>query len=320
MQPRGYVDGGGADLIHRAKHRADRFALREGRAGRFDAGAKRRRRIFGHRANGARPAAAETAGATRPWRIHAETFVRGPGARTERCARAARCRRRPGRHLRRGGQGIARLRRHQLDLGDRRRLFRDVHAGRLRLPRDRLLARQERGHGHREDRHQLLDRRDHVLGGRLRVRVRRPARPRHRDPRLLPARLRRSAAGLPDHGPVGRDGRVEVVLPVRLLRRLARHRVGHDARAHQVRRLRHLRGRLQRADLPDRLGLGLRRRLAAGQPRHAGLRRLDGGPPDRRDRRPRRAAAARRRATASTGRTASRGRSPATTCRCSASA
>ena len=48
-----------------------------------------------------------------------------------------------------------------------------------------------------------------------------------------------------------------------------------------------------RAHLPDRLGLGLRRRLAAGQRRHAGLRRLDGGPPDRRDRRARGAAAAR---------------------------
>ena len=79
-------------------------------------------------------------------------------------ARAARAGGRPGRHLRRGGQGIARLRRHQLDLGDRRRLFRDVHAGRLRLPRDRLLARQERGHGHREDRHQLLDRRRSCTG------------------------------------------------------------------------------------------------------------------------------------------------------------
>ena len=50
--------------------------------------------------------------------------------------------------------------------------------------------------------------------------------------------------------------RVEVVLPVRLLRRLAGDRLGHDARAHQVRRLRHLRDRLQRAHLPDRLATG----------------------------------------------------------------
>ena len=54
--------------------------------------------------------------------------------------------------------------------------------------------------------------------------------------------------------------------------------------------------------------------------RHAGLRRLDGGPPDRRHRRARGAAAARRRAAASTAPTASRGRSRATPCRCSASA
>ena len=45
--------------------------------------------------------------------------------------------------------------------------------------------------------------------------------------------------------------------------------------------------------LPDRLALGVRRRLAADQPRHAGLRRLDRGPPDRRHRRVRGAAAAR---------------------------
>ena len=64
----------------------------------------------------------------------------------------------------------------QLALGDRRRLSRDVHAGRLRVPRDRLLARQERGHGRREDPHELLDRRAHVLGRRLRLRLRRSAR------------------------------------------------------------------------------------------------------------------------------------------------
>ena len=104
----------------------------------------------------------------------------------------------------------------------------------------------------------------------------------------------------PVMGLSGRDGRVEVVLPVRLLRRLAGDRVGHDARAHQVRRLHHLRGRLRVDHLPDRLALGLRRRLPADGPlarhghrRHAGLRRLDGRPPDRRHRRVRRAAAAR---------------------------
>ena len=45
---------------------------------------------------------------------------------------------------------------------------------------------------------------------------------------------------------------------------------------------------------PIALALGLRRRLAAVQRRHAGLRRLDRGPPDRRHRRARGAAAARR--------------------------
>ena len=72
--------------------------------------------------------------------------------------------------------------------------------------------------------------------------------------------------------------------------------------------------------LPDRLALGVRRRLAADQPRHAGLRRLDRGPPDRRHRRARGAAACSARGAASTARTASRGRSRGTTCRCSGSA
>ena len=96
------------------------------------------------------------------------------------------------------------------------------------------------------------------------------------------------------------DHRGEVLLPVRLLRGLAGDRLGLDARAHQVRRLHHLRDRLRRRDLPDRRPLGLRRRLPAGgrlarhrHRRHAGLRRLDGGPPHRRDRRARGAAAAR---------------------------
>ena len=52
----------------------------------------------------------------------------------------------------------------------------------------------------------------------------------------------------------------------------------------------------------------------------AGLRRLDGGPPDRCDRRARRAAAPRRRVGASSARTASRAPSRVTTCRCSVSA
>ena len=151
---------------------------------------------------------------------------------------------------------------------------------------------------------------------RLRLRHRRDHRPR----RLLPARLRRSSDGLPGDGPVGRHDRDEVDVPVLVLRRLARDRLGDDARADQVRRLHHLRDPLRRVHLPDRVALGVRRRLAAGEPRHAGLRRLDGGPPDRRHRRAGRAAAARRRGAASTGPTGARGRSRATRCRCSASA
>ena len=44
----------------------------------------------------------------------------------------------------------------------------------------------------------------------------------------------------------------KLLLPVRLLRGLAGDRLGHDARAHQVRRLLDLRGRLLGAHLPDR--------------------------------------------------------------------
>ena len=256
-----------------------RMANAAGRS--FDTGRKTLRR-----------ATQQTARRTRPRRIHAP-YPNDPCRDVGPVGPAGAASRGHGRHVRRSRQGAARLGRHQLAVGDRRRLLRDVHAGGLRLPGDRLLARQERGHRRRQDPHELLDRGDPVLGGGLRLRLRRRDRPHHRRHRVLPARLRRSAEGLPDHGPLGRHDRVEVVLPVRLLRRLAGDRVGHDARAHQVRRLRHLRGRLQRAHLPDRLGLGLRRRLAAGQRRHAGLRRLDGGPPDRRHRRARRAAAAR---------------------------
>ena len=129
--------------------------------------------------------------------------------------------------------------------------------------------------------------------------------------RELPAGQRRRGHG---------HGRDAVVLPVRLLRRLAGDRLGHDARARQVRRLRDLRDRLLVAHLPDRRPLDLRRRLARHAVRRAGLRRLDGGPPDRRHRRARGAAAARPASRQVRRRTASRGRSRATTCRCSASA
>ena len=100
-------------------------------------------------------------------------------------------------------------------------------------------------------------------------------------------------AAVPRDGVLAGGGSCQVLLPVRVLRRVARDRVGHHDRAHQVRRLPDLRGRLQRADLPDHQPLDLRWRLAPGELRHAGLRRLDGGAPDRRHRRARGAAAAR---------------------------
>ncbi len=146
---------------------------------------------------------------------------------------------------------------------------------------------QERRHRRREDPDQLLDRRARCTG--------RAASP-------SPSAARRATSSA-THGFFLRDyGDPLTAFPVMglsdatieskwffqfvVLRGLAGDRLGHDARAHQVRRLRHLRDRLLGAHLPDRLALGLRRRLAAGQPRHAGLRRFDGGPPHRRDRRP----------------------------------
>ena len=102
------------------------------------------------------------------------------------------------------------------------------------------------------------------------------------------AAARLPAAGRRRHQPGG-----AAVLPVRLLRGLAGDRLGHDARADQVQRLRDLRGDLLRGDLPGAQPLDLRRRLAPGERRHAGLRRLDRGAPDRRHRRLRGAAAAR---------------------------
>ena len=133
-----------------------------------------------------------------------------------------------------------------------------------------------------------------LLGGRLRLRVRR-RQPDHRYitasswPARTSARTSRSINARGRHG----HRRDALVLPVRLLRGLARDRLGHDARAHQVRRLRDLRGRLLGAHLPDRRPLDLRWRLARHAVRRAGLRRLDGGAPDGRDRRVRGAAAAR---------------------------
>ena len=186
---------------------------------------------------------------------------------------------------------------------------RDVHAGRLRVPRDRLLARQERRHGDREGPDELLDRRALLLGRRLRVRV------------------RRIGDIIGTHGFFLRDfGDPQTAFPIMGLSdatveakwffqfvfcavslaivwgtTLERIKFGVYVIYAVV---------FAGGDLPDRLGLGVRRRLAAGQPRHAGLRRVDGRPPDRCDGRPRRAAACSGRAGASTAPTASRGPIP----------
>ena len=125
-----------------------------------------------------------------------------------------------------------------------------------------------------------------VLGGRVRARLRRRGDDRGDSGFFLDVSSVPSEAATAV--PVPRDlqhqpGGVHV-LPVRVLRGLAGDRVGHDAGADQVRRLRDLRDHLQRGDLPDHQPLDLRWRLAAGERRYAGLRRLDGGPPDRRDR------------------------------------
>ena len=80
-----------------------------------------------------------------------------------------------------------------------------------------------------------------------------------------------------------------------VLRGLAGDRLGDDAGADQVQRLRDLRGRVRGDHLPAGGARRLRRRPAVRRRRQAGdgLRRLVGGPPDRCGRRTRGAAAAR---------------------------
>ena len=207
-------------------------------------------------------------------------------------------------------------------LGDRGGRARDVHAGGLRLPRDRLLAHEERRHGDREDPDELLDRLDLLLGGRLRAGLRRRGDDRGRL-RVLPGReLGAGGGGAADPvpGDLRHQPRGVPVLPVRVLRRVAGDRLGHDAGADQVRRLRHLRGHLRVGALPDHQPLDLRWRLAAGERRDAGLRRFDGGPPDRSDRRPGGAVAARPADRQVRARRQAAARSPVTRCRWSASA
>ena len=110
-------------------------------------------------------------------------------------------------------------------------------------------------------------------------------------------------------------------LPVHVLRRVAGDRLGDDARAHQVQRVRDLRRRLRGRHLPADRPLHVGRRLP-GQHRRTACRTSPARPSctswARPARWPRSCCSARARA--STALTASRGRSPATRCRSSASA
>ena len=212
----------------------------------------------------------------------------------ERASRPSHCRppRWPTRSTRPSNGVLADSAVHQHALGDDRRCTRAVHARRADVPRSGHVADEERRHARAEGADRDGGRGDGLLRGRLRVRVRQ--RRHHRHDRVPAARLRRSADRVRDHGPVGRADRVQVAVPVRVLRRLPRDRVGLDARADQVPRARDLRARVRRAHLPAGVALGVRRRLAADERRHAGLRGLDGGPPRRRHRRAGRADRARR--------------------------
>ena len=178
---------------------------------------------------------------------------------------------------RRGGAYVARRAqaRHRHGLGHRRRLHGVPDASRLRHARGRLLARQERRRGRRQDPRQPLDRNDRVLGRGLRAGLRQRQQGA-RNRRILPAQLDLQLAVVLRRAALG-----EVPVRGRLLHRQPRDRLGHDARPHEVRRLRHLRDRVRRPHLSARRPLDLGRRLPRPA-RHAGLRGLDRRAPLRR--------------------------------------
>ena len=177
-------------------------------------------------------------------------------------------------------------------MGDRRGRVRDAHAGGLRVPRDRLLAGQERRHRGGEGPDELLDR-----GARVSGRAALPSPSARARSSATPGsscattgtRRRRSRSWASPTRPSRRNGSSSSSsAPSRWrscgARRFERIKFGV---------VRHLRRRLRGGHLSDRLPLGVRRRLAAVEPRHAGLRRFHGGPPDRRHRRARGAAPSR---------------------------
>ena len=95
-----------------------------------------------------------------------------------------------------------------------------------------------------------------LLGRRLRVRVRR-RRPSSARTASSCRDYGDPAEGLPGSWACRTPrSRRKFLFQFVVLRRLARDRLGHDARADQVRRLHHLRDRLRGADLPDRARTG----------------------------------------------------------------
>ena len=175
------------------------------------------------------------------------------------------------------------------DLGGRRRRARDVHAGRLRVPRGRPDAHEERGAHRRQERARSSRVCSLVYwavgfgiafgdGGNGSIGD-------------AAASSRRSTAAR------GRPGAVRVLqrdsrrgglfVRGRVRRRLARDRLGRDGRAREALGVLRLRRRLH-AHLLGRLALDLARRRLAVRARHAGLRRLDGGALPGRARRARR--------------------------------
>ena len=202
----------------------------------------------------------------------------------------------------------------------------DVHAGRLRVPRDRLLAGEERRRRRREDPRQLLDRLDRLLGGRLRARLRRRReRSSGTDGLLLRRRVdsrrrRRRSSQLLEIAPIS----PATLLFFQFVFCAVSLAIVWGTTLERIKFAAYVIYAVVFAPSSTRCRpLGLRRRLAADgrrQHRHAGLRRLDGGPPDRRHRRARGAAAARPADRQVRRATASRGRSRATRCRWSASA
>ena len=162
-------------------------------------------------------------------------------------------------------------------LGRRRGRARDVHAGRLRLPRGRADADEERRpHRGQERPHLRASARSSTGRSASGSRSATAARSSGRTascPSVDSLLAVGAGAVLVLHDDPGR-GRLHV--RGRLRGRLARDRLGRDGRAGEALGLLRLRRRLH-AHLLDHVALGLGRRLAV-RPRDAGLRRLDRRP------------------------------------------